>query len=180
MFSKLHKTLLAFILIMLPPYFLLFTDEGQRIADSTLLWLMGGDSLEWNLQQSDGYFSRKDIETVFEDLEWQCGPVQSDWGDELCQAEISSFNSLPARRARVFFAAGYLRALQIDYIAQYHAQLLQQLLQTLGQPQQAEVPTAILEWPTVGGLVLLKQTLLEQDQASLIWLEKSLLQATEN
>jgi len=74
------------------------------------------------------------------------------------------------------FSQQYLRAIQSDYVAQYHSQLLQQLQKMLGTPKRSNSATAVLEWPTVGGLVVFKQSLLQDDQAALLWLEKSLLQ----
>ena len=38
---NLHKTLLILIVVFLPPFWLIFTDEGSRVADTTLLWLLG-------------------------------------------------------------------------------------------------------------------------------------------
>ena len=47
--SKLHKTLLALLAIFTPAYFLLFTDDGTRVSDNFLLWVMGEKQLEFNL-----------------------------------------------------------------------------------------------------------------------------------
>ena len=37
---NLHKTLLILIAVFLPPFWLIFTDEGSRVSDTTLLWLL--------------------------------------------------------------------------------------------------------------------------------------------
>ena len=44
--KKLHKTLLILTLVIVPPYFLIFTDEGARISDNVVLWLFGEEYLD--------------------------------------------------------------------------------------------------------------------------------------
>ena len=175
--KKLHKTLLALLLVFLPPYFLIFTDEGNRVTDNALLWLFGQEELKLNLKQADTAFTEDQVRQAFADLDWQCGAVDSPFGQHACNAAIGSFNELPARHVFMYFADRHLNAIQISYREQYHNALLGHLIETLGQPRNAlaaagDPPDAdpVLEWHTGKGLVVLKKTIRESDQPALLWL----------
>lgn len=175
--KKLHKTLLALVLVLIPPYFLVFTEEGNRISDTAILWLFGRENFEFNLQQADTAYTEAQIKKVFPDIDWQCSPVKSQFGGYACSAPIGSFNGLPARSAALFFVHDRLNAVQIDYREQYHNALLKQLLASLGQPSNVvaaskDTPDAdpVLQWQTGKGLVVLKKTIRESDQPALFWL----------
>ena len=175
--NKLHKTLLALLLVFIPPYFLVFTEEGNRITDNAVLWLFGGEAFKLNLQEADTAFNEAHVRKVYADLEWHCGSVQSSFGQNACNASIASFNELPARRVTMYFVNDHLNAIQVDYREPYHNALLQHLLDTLGQPDNAAAavratPDAdeVLQWRTGKGLVVLKKTIRESDHAALLWL----------
>ena len=74
---NLHKTILILILVFIPPYWLLFTDEGSRVSDTALLWLLGEDDIKVNVRELDSTFSQQDIRKVYPDNEWQCGKQQT-------------------------------------------------------------------------------------------------------
>jgi len=172
--KKLHTTLLALLLVFIPPYFLVFTEEGNRISDNAVLWLFGQEQLQLNLKEADSSFDESDIRQVFADLEWQCGSVQSDFGETACNAAIASFNDLPARHVTMYFVAGRLHAIHLRYRERYHDALLSQLITTLGQPRNTAGATpdadTVLQWHTGKGLVVLKKTIRESDEAALLWL----------
>jgi len=175
--KKLHKTLLALLLVFVPPYFLVFTDEGNRVSDNVILWLFGQESLKLNLKEADRSFTEAHIKQVFPDLEWQCGAHNSPFGKTACNAPIGAFNELPAHRVVMYFVDEHLNAIQINYREQYHNALLQHLVDTLGQPVNAQeavmdTPEAddVLQWNTGSGLVVLKKTIRESDQPALMWL----------
>lgn len=177
MTGKLHKTLLALLLVFIPPYFLVFTEEGNRVSDNALLWLFGHPDLMLNLREADSAFTESQVRQVFADIDWQCGTVDSPFGQRACNAAIGSFNDLPARHAALFFAHDQLNAIRIAYREHYHSALLAQLIGTLGQPRNATAASTdaadadtVLEWPTGKGLVVLKKTIRESDQAALLWL----------
>ena len=175
--KKLHTTLLALMLVFVPPYFLVFTEEGNRISDNVILWLFGQESLLVNLAEADRNFSESQVREVYPDLDWQCGKQPSRFGQRACNAAIGTFNEIPARNVLILFADDQLTAIQIRYRSQYHNSLLQQLIDTLGQPETSmqaisNTPDAdpVLQWDTGKGLVLLKKTIRESDQAVLMWL----------
>jgi hypothetical protein len=175
--KKLHKTLLALVLVMIPPYFLVFTEEGNRVSDNVMLWLFGRENFEFNLKQADTAYTEAQIKKVFPDIDWRCGAVESQFGQYACNAVIGSFNGLPANRVVLYFVHDHLNAAQIDYRAQYHNALLTQLLDSLGQPINAteaasDAPDAdpVVQWQTGKGLVVLKKTIRESDQPALFWL----------
>ncbi len=175
--KKLHTTLLALLLVFVPPYFLVFTDEGNRVSDNVVLWLFGHESLQLNLKEADRSFTQSQIESIFPDLQWQCGAHESPFGNTACNASIGNFNDLPAHRVVMYFVEEHLNAMQISYRAQYHNALLQHLLETLGQPDNAQAATmdtpsadGVLQWNTGNGLVVLKKTIRESDQPALMWL----------
>ena len=174
---KLHKTLLTLLLVLTPPYFLMFTDDGMRVSDNFVLWLFGGKTLEFNLEEADGSFTRNQVLGVFKDLDWQCEDAPSAFGTHLCGAAIASFNSFPARYLTTFYANDRFNAIKIAYRPQYHEQVLGHLIKTLGQPANVaealkDTPDAaeVLEWHTGKGVVVLRKTLREEDEAALIWL----------
>ena len=175
--KKLHTTLLALLLVFLPPYFLVFTDEGNRVTDNAVLWLFGQEDLNLNLKEADTGFTEAHIRQAFSSLEWECGAVQSSFGPYACNAVIGSFNDLPARHVTMFFANDHLKAIQVSYREQYHNALLQHLVDTLGRPENAApalnaTPDAdqVLQWNTGKGLVVLKKTIRESEQPALLWL----------
>jgi hypothetical protein len=110
---------------------------------------------------------------VFPKQEWLCTDQPSAFGQRLCASKIGTFNGLPARYLTLFFADGRARGLKLAYRGIYHDQLIQQLIQQLGQPQLDAAGTApaeaVLRWRTDHGMVILKQQLLEQEEAALLW-----------
>lgn len=175
--KKLHKTLLVILLVVTPIYFLMFTDEGKRITDNAVLWLVSGKSAALNFKALDAGYTREQVMQVFSELEWQCHEETSKFGDNLCATRISSFNTYPAKFFSTFFAGDRLTAIRVVYYATYHDQLIGHLIHQLGQPRNAppagsETPASpdVLEWETGSGLVVLKRSLGPDEEASLFWL----------
>jgi len=174
---KLHKTILILLLVLVPPYFLVLTDEGTRISDNVILWLFGKESAKLNLKEIDNGYSRDQILAVFPDLEWNCQAVESRFGDNLCTAEIGAFNDYPSHRLTVFFGGDWTNAVKVLYRARYHDQVLGHLIEQFGQPDNvaeamSDSPDAasVLEWKTGKGVVLLKKELSDRDEPALFWL----------
>lgn len=174
---KLHKTLLILALVTVPPYFLIFTDEGARISDNVVLWLFGEESIKLDLNQLDAAYRSGEIRRVFPELSWECRKEETSFGDSLCVAPVGAVNDLPSRRLTAFFVDDRIRALKILYREQYHDRLLSHLIEQLGQP--ANVAEAIkaspdaapvLEWETGKGLVLMKKALGTGDEPAIFWL----------
>lgn len=171
MLKKLHRTLLVLVLVMIPPYFLIFTDEGRRIADTTLLWLISGDSIEFNLRELDRSVSKDDILQVFADQDWQCGEQASPFGSEVCVAKISAYNGYPARYMSIFFQQNNVSALKMVYRKLYHEQILAHLLEQLGKPSKVE-GQAVVEWDAPGVKVVMPKELLAGAEPAFMWLAR--------
>jgi hypothetical protein len=174
------KSFLIFLLVMTPPFWLLFTDEGSRVSDTALLWLLGRDEIKLDLAKLDAGFSRTDIKTVYSDTDWQCASQQSNFGDELCAATIGTFNGFPAQVLTFYFRQGQVSAVKLIYREMYHEQIIGHYIALLGQPDNvaaavAEGPEAdeVLQWDLGKGLLLLQKEMSSSDEPSLLWLAAS-------
>ncbi len=174
--NPLYKRLMAFLIVIAPIYWLLFTDDGQRRTDSVVLFLWGEDEIKFNLEALDNHFTEADLLKVFPDIDWKCQETATDFGNRLCAAKIGIYNGIPARFIAVYFRDQWISGVRIGYRPIYHDQLLQQLLQQLGKPVKENAGTpdaesnAILRWDTGRGNVLLKQALSEGEEPALLWL----------
>ena len=175
--KRIHRTILALLLIFVPPFFLVFTEEGNRVSDNVMLWAFGHESMRLNLKEADHSFTEESVRKVYPDIDWQCGVLQSDFGDEACNAVIGTFNELPASRITLFFAHKQLNAIKLDYRRRYHERMVGHVIETLGQPVNVESATSgtpdadpVLQWQTGKGIVVLKKTIAESDQPALLWL----------
>ena len=174
---NLHKTLLILILVFIPPYWLLFTDEGSRVSDTALLWLLGEDDIKVNIKELDSGFSRQDIQRVYPENEWQCGNQQTSFGDALCTARIGTYNGYPSQLVTFYFRNDRVNALKLIYRDQYHKQIMGHYIGELGQPSNVEAaltegPDAdnVLQWDLGQGVLLLKKELGKLDEPAMLWL----------
>ena len=173
----LYKRLLAILIVAGPFSWLVFTEDGQRRTDSVLLRLAGEKEISLNLKALDNRFSEDELKKAFPDIDWQCRDQASNFGNRLCASSIGVYNGIPSRLIAVYLQDRRISGLKLVYRPNYHEQLLQQLLQQLGQPQRenklgdgAPQPDTILRWQTGEGTVILKQRLAQQDEPALIWL----------
>ena len=176
---KLHKSILILLLVLTPPYFLMFTDEGARISDNVILWLFGKERADLNLKELDPGYTREEMLTVFPDLEWDCREQPVGFGDNLCAAEIGAFNDYPSQSLTLYFRGNRISAVKVLYRDDYHEQVVGHLIQQFGQPLNVEDamnaspdPELVLEWDTGRGLVLVKKDLQGTDEPSLVWLAR--------
>lgn len=174
---NLHKTLLILILVFTPPFWLLFTDEGRRVSDTGLLWLLGEDEIRISLSDLDSRYTQQEIQTVYGDNEWQCGSQRTAFGDSLCVAKIGTFNGFPARLVTFYFRDDNVSALKLIYRDQYHKQITGYVIGEFGQPTNVESAIAagpdadsVLEWDVGKGVLLIKKELGKTDEPSLLWL----------
>jgi hypothetical protein len=174
--NPLYKRLIAFLIVMGPIYWLIFTEDGQRRTDSVVLYLWGEDEIKFNLKALDDQFTEKELLDVFPDIDWQCTDKNTSFGNRLCSAKIGIYNSIPAHYITVFFHNQWINGVKIGYRRIYHNQLLQQLLQQLGEPvsKNSDEPTqpdgkSILHWDTDRGNIILKKVLNEKDEPALFW-----------
>ena len=176
-----HKTILILILVFVPPYWLLFTDEGSRVSDTALLWLLGEDDIKVSIEELDSEFSQQDIERVYSENEWHCTPRDTPFGDSLCAAKIGTFNGFPSRLITFYFRSGQVNAMQMIYRDQYHKQIMGHYISELGQPSNvaeaiAEGPDAdnVLQWDLPKGMLVLKKELEKTDEPAMLWLAAKL------
>lgn len=177
---NLHKTLLILIMVFIPPYWLLFTDEGGRVSDTALLWLLGEEDIKIDLSKLDSVYTQADIREVYAGNEWTCGEKQSQFGDSVCATKIGTYNGFPARLLTFVFRNDRVSAMKLVYRDQYHKQIMGSYIEALGQPDNvaaaiAEGPDAdaVLEWQLDHGVLLIKKELGKTDEPSLLWLAKS-------
>ncbi len=174
---RIHKTLLLLILVLVPPFWLLFTEQGARVSDSALLWLLGEQDIRLSLAELDRGFTRSDIVAVYREHSWQCRSRTTALGDSLCAASIGTFNGLPARLLIFYFRTDQLSAMKLIYRVPYHKQILSHCIASLGQPDNVAAAIAagpaadaVLEWHLPSGTLVLKKTLGEPDEPALLWI----------
>ena len=174
---NLHKTLLILLLVFIPPYWLIFTDEGMRTSDTALLWLLGQDEIKFNVRELDSSFTRQDIEKVFSENEWVCGEKDTPFGNNVCATKIGTFNGIPSRLLTIFFRDENINAFKLIYRDQYHEQFIGYFIEQLGQPDNVESAVAdgpnadeVLEWDLNKGVLLMSKELADSDEPSLLWL----------
>jgi hypothetical protein len=171
---SLHKTLLLLLLVLTPLWWLTMTEDGQRRSDAALLWLIGKEGIEVNLKALDPQLTEDELKQVYQDLPWNCAANRTGFGSYTCASEVGTFNGIPSREVRLFFADGRANALKLSYRDIYHKQLLEHLIRHLGQPKLPKPGTAdaqaVLEWRTDYGHVILKQELLDDEEPAMLWL----------
>ena len=165
------KTLLVMAIVIGPMFWLMFTADGQRRVDAVMLHLFGDESMMLNLEGLDSRLSEVELAEVYPQLDWQCRQQVGEWGDRQCVAALALWNDMPARQVSFFFKHGRLNAMQLDYRARYHAELIKQLQQQLGRPSEGSDrgPQGVLQWLRASGMVVIKAELGPADQAALIW-----------
>ena len=174
--NPLYKRLMAFIIVIVPIYWLIFTEDGQRRTDSVVLYLWGEDEIKFNLEALDDRFTENELRQVFPDIAWKCQDTRTDFGNRLCASKIGIYNGIPARFIAVYFSDQWINGVRIGYRRRYHDQLIEQLLLQLGQPvkENTDAPggdaEVILRWDTSRGNVLLKQILKTEEEPALLWL----------
>ncbi len=173
----LYKRLLAFLIVIGPIYWLIFTEDGQRRTDSVVLFLWGEDEIKFNLEALDDRFTESELKEVYPDIEWKCQDVDNDFGNRLCAARIGVYNGIPSHYIAAFFHDQWINGVKVGYRRNYHDQVIQQLLQQLGEPvrensdatEQSDTNT-ILRWDTGRGNVILKKVLAKEEDPVLVWL----------
>jgi hypothetical protein len=99
----------------------------------------------------------------------------------MCTSRIGIFNDIPAHYATIFFHDNWINGVKIGYRGNYHELLKKMLRQQLGAPgNDPGLPVisgkdSVLHWITNTGNVILKESLKEDDDASLFWLSFSII-----
>jgi hypothetical protein len=167
-----YKLVLSLALVIGPIFWLMFTEDGRRRSDLVLLHLLGDPSFNIAYEQLSPAVTEALIREQFPKIDFHCQAIDSNLGDRRCAAEIASFNGLPARSARLYFAGDQLRMLQLDYRLGYHTMLTEILREQLGVPREestGQQPVRI--WPLEHGqLMLPAESPQQRTDAALIWL----------
>jgi hypothetical protein len=173
------KTLLVFTAVIGPMYWLMFTADGQRRVDAVMLHVFGDEAMLLDLKGLNSRLSEAELQQVYPQLDWQCARRAGEWGDRECAAALALWNDMPARQVSFWFGAGRLNAMQMDYLARYHSELITQLRHQLGRPSTGSDGGAegVLQWVMASGMVVIKAELGPADQAALIWVSPPQLQA---
>ena len=171
--KSIHKRLFLVFIVVAPMYWLVFTEDGTRRSDTLVLWMAGGDPIDLNFKAVDHRYSMEEWKQVFSDIEWQCRSESTDFGNEFCYSEISSYNGIPARYLTVFFAQDRLNAVKLVYRNLYHRQIGHDLQQQLGRPITPTPPAneeGLLRWRSAAGVVVMKADIGSDEEATLLWL----------
>jgi hypothetical protein len=165
------KTLMVIVIVIGPIIWLMFTADGQRRIDAVMLQLFGGETMLLDINGLNSRLGEVELKKVYPTLDWQCGQSAGEWGDQACSAAVSLWNEMPARRVSFYFKGGQLNAMQLDYRARYHSEMIKQLQQQLGRPSKGSGGGAqgVLQWLRPAGIVVIKAELGPADQAALIW-----------
>ncbi len=170
-----HKRLFLVVIVVLPMYWLVFTEDGRSRSDRVVLWMAGGDEIDLNFQVLDNAYSVEDWKKVFADIDWQCQNSKTTFGDQFCFSKLSAYNGIPARYLTVFFRQNHVSALKLVYRNQYHQKLGLDIQYQLGAPLVKNHESAdndMLQWPTEHGMVMLKKDIAPEEEASLLWLAR--------
>lgn len=168
---KTYKTLLALAVVAGPFIWLVLTEDGQRRSDLFLLHLFGHQPFNIKLERLGPEATMPLIREQFPRLEFDCRKAGSSLGEQVCAAEIGSFNGIPARAARLWTTGGGLRALRLDYRRRYHELLVDSLTGSLGAPdRQVGGGQSVLSWRLAGGRLLLPAAVATDKDAALMWI----------
>ncbi len=168
-----YKLLLSLALVIGPFYWLMFTEDGKRRSDLLVLSLTGAKAFNIAYDKLSPAVTEAMIRELFPKIDFQCRELESSrLGDRQCAAEIASFNGLPARAARLYFAGDSLRMLELSYRLPYHEMLSQALYAGLGEPREESTGRQPVHvWQASGGEIMLPATAPRRSaDAALIWL----------
>jgi len=79
-----HKRLFLVVIVIIPMWWLLFTEDGRSRSDRVILWLAGDEEIDINFQALDKNFTQQDWKKVYEDIDWQCDNKVNAFGDQYC------------------------------------------------------------------------------------------------
>ncbi|WP_058554238.1 hypothetical protein [Thiohalocapsa sp. ML1] len=165
-----YKLLLALAVVIGPFYWLMFTEDGRRRSDLVILHILGKPSFNIALDRLTGATTHAAIKEQFPKVDFACQARTSALGEEVCAAEIASFNGLPARQARLFYGGGRLTAVRLDYRRHYHRLLAASLANGFGEPS-VEAGGTTQRWRIDGGTIVLPaERPATDDEAALMWL----------
>lgn len=180
--NPLFKKLLMLAIVLGPIVWLVFTDDGQRRTDLTILYLLGKGELNLAIEKLHSSMTEARFRELFPDLELVCDDGANPFGNRICTAEVGAFSGIPSRAFTLFLRDDELRAAKLNYRRTYHETLKQQLTKRMGTPvpQSLQDPVIIegpVSWVVSDGLLLLPPEEPEPDEdAALMWLSEAAVQ----
>ena len=183
---RLYKTLLALVAVLGPIYWLMLTEDGQRRADLTLMWILGRPSFDAALESFTDRLTETRLRESFPAIDLHCSNGANPFGDRLCGAGIGSFNQYPARGLSLFFDQGRLSAVKVLYPRTYHARIrgwVERRVARLGEGGTGPMTPPVVDggvaaWRVTDGVLMLKDgDLGRSDEPALIWLSAATLAA---
>ncbi len=169
------KRLYIIVVLAVPLYWLMLTDEGHRFTDIMILKASGGETMDIHLEALNSALSEKGLQEQLPETPFSCVDQKSSLGDRICQVKLAAFNGIPARFAIAYFSGDRLRALNIGYQRPYHQKLLDYLITTYDKPGPDGHLTpaggpGFYRWQVGDGeLIALDEQSLEGNEASLLW-----------
>ncbi len=173
--SKHFKSFYITVLLAAPAFWMVFSDDGQRFVDVTILKIKGGDVMDIHLNALHSNITEDLIKTELPDVEFSCGNQVTPFGNSLCQASLASFNGIPARYGIYYFDNGHLQAFKMGYQRIYHSKLINYIRSQLGTPNaevDATIPTniGVYHWNAGNGkLVVLKEQAIKDKEPAIMW-----------
>lgn len=168
---KTYKLLLALCVVAGPFIWLVLTEDGKRRSDLFLLHLFGHQPFNLAVAKLRPGLDEDVLLGQFPRVAFNCADVSTALGERHCEAQIGSFNGIPARQAQLDWKDDALAAVRIDYRGRWHEILVAELTTRLGAPRRDRVDErTILAWRLDHGMLLAPEQLIDAEPPVLIWI----------
>jgi hypothetical protein len=168
---KTYKLILAICVVAGPFIWLVLTEDGKRRSDLFLLHLLGHQPFNLAVENLRPDLDEKPLLSQFSRVEFDCSDSHGALGDRRCEAQIGSFNGVPARAVEMYWNEGQLNAVRIDYRRRWHQGLIEDLTTRYGRPRRDIVgERTVFAWRFDGGMLLVPKTLGEGEEPVLMWI----------
>lgn len=170
--TRLYLRLLLVIAVIAPMYWLIFTEDGQRRADSVMLALFAdGSELNLSLAALQSNARIEDFKENFPDLNWQCETNAEAPKGLRCRADVTTFNQIPAWSAQLDFVRDRLLNFSLRYRSAYQQQMRDALESNFGTAKPSTGGSEeLLVWRTEHGRILVPaKDVKEKEVPALVW-----------
>jgi len=168
---KTYKLILAICVVAGPFIWLVLSEDGKRRSDLFLLHLLGHQPFNLAVSNLRPGLEESALLSQFSRIDFNCADAGNALGARRCAAEIGSFNGVPARRAELFWDAGELKGVRIDYRGRWHAVLLEELENRYGRPRRDRTASGtVLAWRFDDGMLLVPETLVDNEPPAMMWI----------
>lgn len=170
---KTYTLILALCVVAGPFIWLVLTEDGKRRSDLFLLQLFGHPSFNLAVANLRPGLDEAFLLGQFPRVAFTCAEVSTAPGRRHCEAQIGSFNGIPARQAQLDWNNGALVAVRIDYRGRWHEALITELTMQLGAPRRDLVgERTILAWRLEDGMLLAPEQLIDAEPPVLVWIDQ--------